>query len=279
MENPYEIKSLASDGITIASLFEGDDCKEYSHYFPHITLLFIRQGRLKVRHRNEECLFIKGTFCLIKKHTQAQLSAVSTKAGQVHKIIKFTLNDSVVKEALRHITLPGKTNPVSEHIVSISKHTMLEGFIFSIRKYLDALQEIDNNLLFIKTMELLIGIIKSNTDLASVFYEYSLPKRADLIVFMETICYEKLTLPQMARLSGRSTAAFNRDFRKTFQVPPHQWLKQKRLNYAKELLLKTNKKPSEIYLVVGFEDLAHFSRSFKKQFGINPSQLKGDNNI
>lgn len=30
---------------------------------------------------------------------------------------------------------------------------------------------------------------------------------------------------------------------------------------------------SDIYIELGFEDLAHFSRSFKKYFGKNPSEV------
>jgi AraC-like DNA-binding protein len=34
-----------------------------------------------------------------------------------------------------------------------------------------------------------------------------------------------------------------------------------------------NKKLSDIYLELGFEDLSHFSFAFKKLFGHSPSQL------
>ncbi len=32
-------------------------------------------------------------------------------------------------------------------------------------------------------------------------------------------------------------------------------------------------KPSKVYLESGFEDLAHFSKAFKKQFSITPSDF------
>ena len=36
---------------------------------------------------------------------------------------------------------------------------------------------------------------------------------------------------------------------------------------------KKNKKPSEIYLELGFEALPHFSFAFKKRFGYAPTEL------
>jgi AraC-like DNA-binding protein len=32
-------------------------------------------------------------------------------------------------------------------------------------------------------------------------------------------------------------------------------------------------KPSDVYLEVGFENLSHFSNSFRQQFGYSPSSL------
>ena len=59
-----------------------------------------------------------------------------------------------------------------------------------------------------------------------------------------------------------------------FNETPHRWIMRKRLNYAHNLLLQGKNSPSEVYVQSGFEDLAHFSRAFKKQFGISPSKVK-----
>jgi len=37
--------------------------------------------------------------------------------------------------------------------------------------------------------------------------------------------------------------------------------------------LGIKRKPSDVYLDVGFEDLSHFSFAFKKHFGYNPSRI------
>lgn len=50
------------------------------------------------------------------------------------------------------------------------------------------------------------------------------------------------------------------------------WLQDKRLTEAGYLISK-GKKPSDIYLDVGFENLSHFYTSFKNKFGITPIAL------
>jgi AraC-like DNA-binding protein len=55
-------------------------------------------------------------------------------------------------------------------------------------------------------------------------------------------------------------------------MSPRHWLQVKRLTEARHLIEKKNRKPSEIYLDLGFESLSHFSHSFKKRFGKAPTE-------
>jgi len=56
-------------------------------------------------------------------------------------------------------------------------------------------------------------------------------------------------------------------------VPPSQWLLKKRLVEAYYQIREKGHKPVDVYLNVGFENLSHFSYTFKKEFGVAPSML------
>jgi AraC family transcriptional regulator, exoenzyme S synthesis regulatory protein ExsA len=60
-----------------------------------------------------------------------------------------------------------------------------------------------------------------------------------------------------------------------FRETPNRWLVRKRLQEAYFLIEKSKKKPSDIYLDLGFEDLSHFSLAFKKLFELAPTELAG----
>lgn len=62
-------------------------------------------------------------------------------------------------------------------------------------------------------------------------------------------------------------------FFKLFDTTPQKWLTAKRLELAYYHLTEKKKKPTEVYLEVGFEDLSHFSYIFKKKHGVSPNQL------
>jgi AraC-like DNA-binding protein len=82
-----------------------------------------------------------------------------------------------------------------------------------------------------------------------------------------------IELSRFAFLTGRSLSTFKRDFEKIFNLTPNKWLVRKRLDEAYYLIKERQKKPTEIYLGLGFEDISHFSFAFKKAFGITPNQL------
>jgi AraC-like DNA-binding protein len=95
----------------------------------------------------------------------------------------------------------------------------------------------------------------------------------DLEPYMNANYKFNVSIEKFAYLTGRSLSAFKRDFEKVFNATPSHWLVQKRLQEAYFLIEKQHKKPSDIYVELGFEDLSHFSFAFKKLFGIAPTQV------
>jgi AraC family transcriptional regulator, exoenzyme S synthesis regulatory protein ExsA len=60
-------------------------------------------------------------------------------------------------------------------------------------------------------------------------------------------------------------------------MTPQRWLTKKRLELAHYELTEKNKKPVDFYYEIGFENLSHFSFAFKKQYGLTPRELIGQN--
>lgn len=60
-------------------------------------------------------------------------------------------------------------------------------------------------------------------------------------------------------------------FKKHLKIAPKQYINEKRLLYAKNLLLLGNR-PTDIYEKCGFSTYTSFFRSYKKYFGVAPSE-------
>jgi AraC-like DNA-binding protein len=83
-----------------------------------------------------------------------------------------------------------------------------------------------------------------------------------------------LDLNVLARTAGMSRTSFAMQFRQAMGVPPAEYLARWRMLRARNLLLQTGLAMSDIVDRVGYGSDAAFSRAFKRQFGVPPSQLR-----
>jgi len=100
-----------------------------------------------------------------------------------------------------------------------------------------------------------------------------LPKR-NLIRLLNTTEVLTLSVSDLANLSGRSISSFNRDFKAAYNMPPKQWLQNKRMAYAYQRLSETNLTVTHIASDLGYDNVSHFIKSFKEKYQITPKQLK-----
>jgi AraC-like DNA-binding protein len=83
-----------------------------------------------------------------------------------------------------------------------------------------------------------------------------------------------LTVPQLARLARLSRFHFIRAFRAETGVTPHQYVRARRIERARELLVTTPMPVTEICDVVGFHSLGSFSALFRRVTGEAPAAYR-----
>ena len=88
-------------------------------------------------------------------------------------------------------------------------------------------------------------------------------------------CYaEPLDLDAIARTAHMSRFHFAREFRREFDETPHQYLTQRRIEHAKQMLLYTDATVTEICLAVGFSSVGSFSTLFRRHTGHAPQHYR-----
>jgi AraC-like DNA-binding protein len=83
-----------------------------------------------------------------------------------------------------------------------------------------------------------------------------------------------LTIERLAALAGLSSFHFIRAFRSATGGTPHQYLRARRLDRARELLVTTPMPVTEICDAVGFQSLGSFSSLFRKVTGETPAAYR-----
>lgn len=101
--------------------------------------------------------------------------------------------------------------------------------------------------------------------------------KIDIENIMEGNFHYNLKIEEFAKLCGRSLTVFKRDFKKQFATTPYRWLKSKRLDYAKTLLLESDLNINQVCYESGFKNNSHFIQSFKEKFKSSPNQFKSKN--
>ncbi|AXH15503.1 AraC family transcriptional regulator [Malaciobacter mytili] len=84
---------------------------------------------------------------------------------------------------------------------------------------------------------------------------------------------EKLDLNNLAKKVDMSISSYHNYFKKSTSYTPLQYIKNIRLNKAKELLLK-NYQVNDCAYEIGYESVSQFSRDFKSYFGKPPKEIK-----
>ena len=256
----------------MAATYEAADNEKLSSSFPMTVLLYVEVGNKHHSVDGHVKSFAQGSYLLIRKFTDGVLYKTLRPGQTMSKSYAFALTDEYVRKIISEFSIPPDLEPVKDRIVGLKKNDLLVKLMSFVKKSLDDGTDLDKNVLNEKTREALSAIIKADPKLAAAFREYTLAQRVDLEEFMNQSFLLRLPLKMLANQSGRSLSTFHRDFKMIFAETPHRWIMRKRLSLARDLLNQKDNTPSGVYVNVGFEDLAHFSRAFKKEFGYPPSR-------
>jgi AraC family transcriptional regulator len=85
---------------------------------------------------------------------------------------------------------------------------------------------------------------------------------------------EGLTLDDLSAATGVHPVHLSRAFRKYYRCTVGDYIRRLRVEYASRRILTSKDTLSEIAAAAGFSDQSHFSRVFKKQMGMTPTQYQ-----
>lgn len=92
--------------------------------------------------------------------------------------------------------------------------------------------------------------------------------------YIQDYYYEALKLDDISAMLGFNTSYFSGLFKKETGKNFSDYLAQVRISQAKQLLIQEDMGVSEVATEVGYQDLKHFSRLFKRLTGLNPSEFR-----
>ncbi len=220
---------------------------------------------------SEHRALTSGEGCIARKNRLGRFNKLKVD-GELEKVFVFFDEAFLKRFQEKHESKTTKFTLTST-LISVNKNDLIPDFIQSLKPYYNH-GKIKEAFADVKREELLIILLQSQPGLAGLFFDYGIPQKINIEEFMNRNYRFNVSMERFAYLTGRSLSAFKRDFKTIFNETPNHWLVHKRLQEAHFLIGKKDKKASDIYLELGFEDLSHFSFAFKKLFGVSPNHLK-----
>ena len=101
----------------------------------------------------------------------------------------------------------------------------------------------------------------------------------EAVSYMRAHLDEKIQMSELAKGLHLSERNFRKCFTASIGVSPKAYLQKARLEHAKDLLRAGEQSISEISEAVGYYSQFQFSRDFKKEYGLTPSDYRGGGEV
>ncbi|MEE9431615.1 MAG: helix-turn-helix domain-containing protein [Melioribacteraceae bacterium] len=240
----------------------GENYGLHTHDFYEFVI--VKEGRLKQAVNSKSEVLEKYTLCLIKpddihsisnqSKSEVKINNFAVTIGAINKASKF-LGIEFQKDVLQKVKIPIEDWNYILHKISelqTMQHSKEQQFIDLF---------VDN--LIVNLLTILVS--KNEVD------EKSIPLW--LRNSYKEMYEEKnilVGLPRFIELSQKSQEHLNRSMKKYYATTPTAFINLLRLQFATQLLTSTDKSIISIIYDSGFENVSHFSKLFKKQFGVTP---------
>lgn len=241
-------------------------------FVPDHCLGYLIAGEAQFTTAGTVRTFKAGAVGLVRRNQLIKSVKIPPPGGEFKSINIFFSQELLRRYSTEH-NVQATSKYEGEPVNLFPADPFIKGYFDSLLPYFDTPARMNEVLTEVKTIEAIELVLRANPAAKEILFDFSEPHKIDLEAFMEKHYMYNVPVSDFARLTGRSRAGFKRDFEKTFNTSPRQWLQQRRLQEAYSLIRDKGLKPSSVYLDVGFENLSHFSFAFKKAFGVAPSQL------
>ncbi|WIV17438.1 AraC family transcriptional regulator [Paenibacillus polygoni] len=273
---PDKKGSLHQNGLTVITFCLHTQGKKGAFFLKDHLLLFVKSGIYTVHFNKREYTVRSNEMIFIPKSTLIEYDK-SGEFGLDYTLdyMMFFLNEQLLEDFVQFADVK-LISPVDDYTpVSIMPvNELTQSYFASLQPYLKKPENVSDGLVKVKMMELLFHLADSNERFLNQLLQSNHHKNDNIGRMMEENFKNPVSLHDLAYMSGRSLSTFKREFQATFHTSPLKWIRNRRLDEAKKMLLVTTLSVTDICYTIGFENIAHFSKVFKLRFGLSPSEYR-----
>ncbi len=166
--------------------------------------------------------------------------------------------------------------PFRSNMTLVRADDLIKKYMESMLFYFENPAVVDEELLVLKFKEIVLLLLKTEDapSIIEIMHNLFSPKSFSFKEIVEAHIFSPLSIFDLAELTNNSLASFKREFKKIYGDSPANFIKNRRLEKAAELLMVSDERVSSIAQDCQFGDTAHFSNSFKAKYKLSPTEYR-----
>ncbi|PKW20949.1 helix-turn-helix domain-containing protein [Flavobacterium lindanitolerans] len=241
--------------------------------------LYVLQGEFQYQVDTEQ-INIPANYSLLLNCITSGKQLRNPEPSSTCEIVIVTFYPDILKKiydrelpALLHAPkniVSNKSNEKINNDFLIQKY--IEGLLF----YFENPSLINEDILVLKLKEIILLLSQTqNAEAVQIILSQLFsPTTYTFKQVIEANLFSQLTIEQLAEQNNLSVSSFKREFAKLYNDSPANYIKNKRLEKAAQLLRVSDQRITDIAFDCGFNDLANFTKSFSDKYNVTPTNYR-----
>lgn len=245
---------------------------------PQACFLYMLKGEMQYQF-DEETTVVPTSYSLLLNCIDSG-KRIHSGSNVNSEIVIVTFHPEILKKIYDR-DLPQLLRTPLNNVSNLSSEKINNNFL--IQKYIEGLifyfenpVLVNDDILILKLKEiiLLLAQTRNAADIRVVLSQLFSPTTYTFKQVIEANLFTHIGVDELARKTNLSLSSFKREFAKLYSDSPANYIKNKRLEKAAELLLLSDNRITDIAFDCGFGDLANFTRSFHEKYKLTPTNYR-----
>ncbi|GGY64367.1 transcriptional regulator [Cellvibrio zantedeschiae] len=239
-------------------------------------IVVVLQGRKMALLQRETLTYDESNYLILGTETLCQGTVVTASENEPYLAIHLDLPINILVKAIANLVNqmpPTATKKIADNFTQ----SIDPNLINALGRLLAATDSLPDRQTIAPLIieEIIVRLLRSDAgarirDLAVI--SRSAMRIQDSIRFMQEQLHRPLSIADLAEQAAMSTSHYAHHFREVAGVTPMRYLRDLRLEKARNLLLYRGMRPNEAAYNSGFESIEHFNREFKRRYANTPTQ-------